>query len=113
MTQQQPVTPRARGDSEAPHLSPVTPAEDARTILINQISWGAVFAGVVIALTAQLLLNLLGVGIGLATIDPSAANNPDPKTFSIGAGVWWAVSGIVAALIGLAASAHTEKSAHA
>ena len=100
MTQQQPVTPRSRGDSEAPHLSPVTPAEDARTILINQISWGAVFAGVVIALTAQLLLNLLGVGIGLATIDPSAANNPDPKTFSIGAGVWWAISGIVAALIG-------------
>jgi hypothetical protein len=100
MTQQQPVTPRARGDAEAPHLSPVTPAEDARTILINQISWGAVFAGVVIALTAQLLLNLLGVGIGLATIDPSAANNPDPKTFSISAGVWWAVSGIVAALIG-------------
>jgi hypothetical protein len=100
MTQQQPVTPRSRGDSEAPHLSPVTPAEDARTILINQISWGAVFAGVVIALTLQLLLNLLGVGIGLATIDPSAANNPDPKTFSIGAGVWWAISGIVAALIG-------------
>ena len=100
MTQQQPVTPRSRGDSEAPHLSPVTPAEDARTILINQISWGAVFAGVVIALTLQLLLNLLGIGIGLATIDPSAANNPDPKTFSIGAGVWWAISGIVAALIG-------------
>jgi hypothetical protein len=100
MTQQQPVTPRSRGDSEAPHLSPVTPAEDARTILINQISWGAVFAGVVIALTSQLLLNLLGIGIGLATIDPSAANNPDPKTFSIGAGVWWAISGIVAALIG-------------
>jgi hypothetical protein len=100
MTQQQPVTPRSRGDSEAPHLSPVTPAEDARTILINQISWGAVFAGVVIAVTLQLLLNLLGVGIGLATIDPSAANNPDPKTFSIGAGVWWAISGIVAALIG-------------
>src|SRR4029450_768342 len=101
MTQQQPVTPRARGDSEAPHLSPVTPAEDARTILINQISWAAVLAGVVIALTAQLLLNLLGIGIGLAMVDPSAAaNNPDPKTFSIGAGVWWAVSGIIAAMIG-------------
>jgi hypothetical protein len=48
----QPVTPRARGDSDAPHLSPVTPAEDARTILINQISWGAVLAGIVMALTA-------------------------------------------------------------
>jgi hypothetical protein len=100
MTQQQPATPRARGDSDAPHLSPVTPAEDARTILINQISWGAVLAGIVVALTAQLLLNLLGVGIGLATVDPSAASNPDPKTFSIGAGVWWAVSGIIATLIG-------------
>jgi hypothetical protein len=54
----------------------------------------------VIALTAQLLLNLLGIGIGLAMVDPSAANNPDPKTFSIGAGVWWAVSGIIAAMIG-------------
>jgi hypothetical protein len=96
----QPLTPRARGDSDAPHLSPVTPAEDARTILINQISWAAVLAGVVIALTAQLLLNLLGIGIGLAMVDPSAANNPDPKTFSIGAGVWWAVSGIIAAMIG-------------
>ena len=68
----QPATPRARGDSDAPHLSPVTPAEDARTILINQISWGAVLAGVVVALTAQLLLNLLGVGIGLSTIEPLA-----------------------------------------
>jgi hypothetical protein len=38
-------TPRARGDTSAPHMSPVTPAEDARTILINKISWGAVLAG--------------------------------------------------------------------
>ena len=53
---------------------------------------GKILAGIVVALTAQLLLNLLGVGIGLATVDPSAASNPDPKTFSIGAGVWWAVS---------------------
>ena len=96
----QPVTPRAAGNSDAPHLTPVTPAEDARTILINEVSWSAVLAGIVIALTAQLLLNLLGVGIGLSTVDPLQGNNPDPKTFSIGAGVWWALSGIVAALIG-------------
>jgi hypothetical protein len=96
----QPVTPRAVGNSDAPHLTPVTPAEDARTILINEVSWSAVLAGIVIALTAQLLLNLLGVGIGLSMVDPLQGNNPDPKTFSIGAGVWWAVSGIVAALIG-------------
>ena len=59
-----PDTPRNRGDSDAPHLSPVTPAEDARTILINKISWGAVLAGVVVALVAQLILNMIGIGIG-------------------------------------------------
>ena len=39
----QPDTPRSRGDTDAPHISPVTPAEDARTILLNRVSWGAVW----------------------------------------------------------------------
>ncbi len=37
-----PDTPRNRGDRDAPHMSPVSPAEDARTVMINKISWGAV-----------------------------------------------------------------------
>ena len=53
-----------RGDYDAPHMSPITPDEDARTILINKISWSAVLAGVVVALVTQLILNMLGVGIG-------------------------------------------------
>ena len=40
-----PDSPCNRGDPDAPHLSPVTPAEDARTIMINKISWGAVSGG--------------------------------------------------------------------
>jgi hypothetical protein len=80
-----PDTPRNRGDSDAPHMSPVTPAEDARTILINQISWGAVLAGVVVALVTQLILNMLGIGIGAATLDPGAGSgeNPSVTSFSI------------------------------
>ena len=35
-----PDTPRNRGDYDAPHVSPVTPAEDARSILLNKVSWG-------------------------------------------------------------------------
>jgi hypothetical protein len=46
----EPETARSRGDPDAPHVTPVTPDEDMRTILINRISWGAVFGGVVIAL---------------------------------------------------------------
>lgn len=95
-----PTTPRALGNNDAPHLSPATPSEDARTIMINQISWGAVFAGVAVVLVMQILLNLLGVGIGAATLDPVSGDNPTATSFSIGAGLWWAVSGALAALAG-------------
>lgn len=67
---------------------------------INKISWGAVFAGVALALAVQFLLNLLGVGIGAAVIDPATTDNPNPSTFSIAGGLWFVVSGIVAAFIG-------------
>ena len=79
-----PDTPRSRGDYDAPHMSPVTPAEDARTIMLNRVSWGAVLAGVVVALVTQLILNLLGIGIGAATLDPAAglAENPSASSFS-------------------------------
>ena len=93
-------TPRNRGDHDAPHMSPVTPAEDVRTIMLNNISWGAVLAGVVVALVTQLLLNMLGLGIGIATLDPATGENPSASTFSIGAGIWWTVSGIIAAFAG-------------
>jgi hypothetical protein len=93
-------TPRSRGDPEAVHETPVTPAEDMRTVLINEISWGAVFAGVAVALVTQLLLNMLGLGIGVATLDPGTPDNPEIRTFSVGAGLWWTVSGILAAVAG-------------
>jgi hypothetical protein len=67
---------------------------------LNKISWGAVFAGMVLALAVQFLLNLLGVGIGAAVIDPATTDNPDPSTFSIAGGLWFVVSGIVAAFVG-------------
>jgi hypothetical protein len=81
-------------------MSPVTPAEDVRTILLNKVSWGAVFVGVVVALVVQLILNLLGVGIGATTLDPGTGNNPSATSVSIGAGLWWTLSGIIAAFAG-------------
>jgi hypothetical protein len=97
-----PDTPRNRGDSDAPHMSPVTPSEDARTIMLNKVTWGAVFAGVVVMLVTQLILNLLGIGIGAATLNPAAGagENPSASTFSIGAGIWFLLSGILASLAG-------------
>ncbi|MBB3973920.1 PhnA-like protein [Hansschlegelia beijingensis] len=67
---------------------------------LNRISWGAVFAGVALALVAHLLLSMLGVGIGLATVDPAGDGSPDVQTISISAAVWWVVSGVIAGAIG-------------
>ncbi len=94
------TTPRALGDTDAPHTSPVTPEEDIRTIMLNRVSWAAVLAGVVAALVTHILLNMLGVGIGAATLDPAGGDNPQASTFSIVAGLWWTVSGIIASFVG-------------
>jgi hypothetical protein len=96
----EPDTPRSRGEQDAPHVSPITPAEDLRTVLINKVSWGAVLAGVVVALVTQLILNMIGIGIGAATLSPATGDNPSVSSFSIGAGIWWTLSGILASLAG-------------
>lgn len=82
------------------HYSSAYPSEVARTVLINQVAWGAVFAGVVISLAVQVILNMLGVGLGASTIDPLGGDNPSASSFGMGAAIWWTVSGIIAAFVG-------------
>ena len=95
-----PNTPRNHGDTDAPHVSPVTPGEDIRTIAINDVNWGAILAGVAAGLILQLLLNMLGLGFGLATLDPGTGDNPSAAGFGVGAAVWWVLSGIFASFTG-------------
>ncbi|PZQ46523.1 MAG: PhnA-like protein [Rhodovulum sulfidophilum] len=76
-----------------------TARQDAHTIMINRVSWGAIFAGVVVGLVTQLLLTLLGIGIGVATLHP-AGGGPAASTLSIASGVWYIVAGILAAYAG-------------
>jgi hypothetical protein len=87
-------------DKDAPHTTSVSAADDARTVLLNHVSWGAVLAGVVVALVTQLILNMVGVGVGASSIEPGAGDNPALSMFSIGAGVWVAVAGILASFAG-------------
>ncbi|SFB61951.1 hypothetical protein SAMN03159496_05952 [Rhizobium sp. NFR07] len=72
----------------------------ASGVALYKISWGAVLAGVAIALAAQFLLNLLGVGIGAAVLDPTTSDNPEASTSSIAGGIWFVLAGIVSAFIG-------------
>ena len=61
------------------------------TEAIKRMSWGAVLAGAVVALSVQLLLSLLGLGIGLATVDPAAGDTPSVTSFGIATGVFYAI----------------------
>jgi len=74
--------------------------DDFHTVLVNRISWGAVLAGVVLMLAMHIVLNMIGAGIGAATIDPYANDNPSASAFSTTAAIWWTLSGIVATFIG-------------
>jgi hypothetical protein len=67
-------------------------------------TWSPVLAGVFASLVVQILLTMLGFGIGLLAIDISTAQSA-PAGASWAAFVWWAVSGIIAAFIGGAVAA--------
>jgi Protein of unknown function (DUF2795) len=59
-----------------------------------RISWGAVIAGVVVALATGALLGLIGVALGVSSIQPSAAAT------GIGSGVWAVISTAIAMALG-------------
>jgi hypothetical protein len=66
---------------------------------IKRISWGAVFAGVVVAMVLQLALSLLGFGIGVGTIDPVEEQNP-MSGLGTGALIWWVVTMLLSLFAG-------------
>lgn len=76
--------------------TPVTPVNPP---VIKRISWAAVFAGLVVALVIQLMLTILGIGIGASTIDPVRQSDPT-RGIGIGAGIWLVVTSILALFAG-------------
>jgi ElaB/YqjD/DUF883 family membrane-anchored ribosome-binding protein len=67
---------------------------------VSRISWGAILAGVVVVLVVQMLLMLLGLALGTATIDPAAADTPEASTLGIGGGVWWLAATAISVFVG-------------
>jgi len=60
--------------------------------------WSAVFAGAVLGLGLWILLQTLGVGIGLAAIDPHASDSP--RAIGIGTGIWSIIAPLIAMFVG-------------
>lgn len=65
-----------------------------------RLSWGAIFAGTLIVLAVQMLLSLLGLGIGFGMVEPNQGGTPGAGSFGVGAGIWWVVTYLVALVAG-------------
>ena len=63
------------------------------------VSWRAIFAGTFTVLSILLILNLIGLAIGLSTIEPTEEANP-MSGIGTGALIWWIVSNLIALFAG-------------
>jgi hypothetical protein len=61
-----------------------------------RLSWGAIFAGVVVATALQIVLTILGVAIGFGAFDEGDAM----RQFGVGAGVWMLVAALLSLFVG-------------
>lgn len=66
---------------------------------LRKISWGAIFAGVIVSLVVQLILSLLGLAIGLGSINPMTQQDPFAG-IGTPALVWWVASMLIALFVG-------------
>jgi hypothetical protein len=75
-----------------------TPVRTATTVVnpIDRIRWGAILGGLFASLTTLVVLGVLGLAVGLTSYDAG-----DPwSNFGLGAGIWSAISTILAFLLG-------------
>jgi hypothetical protein len=93
-------------DHRHQEVGPTTVRENA-PYAYSLVSWGSVFAGAVIAVALGAMLNIAGVALGLSTLSPG--DRDAAEVFTVGAGLWLALSTVVGMLVGgyvAARSAH-------
>ncbi len=90
------IRPTGASNERASYLHP---SGQPVGMLGKRISWSAVFAGALVAIVTQLALSLLGLGIGMGTVDPLEEQNP-LSGLGTGAVIWWALSMLISLFIG-------------
>jgi hypothetical protein len=74
------------------------PTVDGTEMARPRVSWSAIFAGAFVVIAVELLLGVLGVGVGLGLVQPGGT--PTASNLSLGAGLWWLISTIIAFIFG-------------
>lgn len=87
-------------DTRSPRpMAPATATVTTSSSLLNRVHWGAIFAGALSALGILIVLNLLGLAVGLYVLEP-AAQDREVGAATTTAGVWWAISALAALFAG-------------
>lgn len=73
---------------------------------LNRVSWGAIVAGLFLALVTYLFLGVLGTAVGAGSIDAMGDRNP-LAGFGTGAGIWVGASTLIALAVGAFFAGHT------
>ena len=63
-------------------------------------SWGAIFAGAIVAIATTLILLALGSGLGFAAISPWPGHGASARAFSVNAAIWLIVTQWLSAGLG-------------
>ncbi len=86
-------------DTQVYQISPTTDILSPQAL--ERLSWGAVIAGSVISLIMMLALNLLGISLGVTSINPSYdEDSASAQSLATGAAVWVGFSTLVALFAG-------------
>ena len=86
--------PTDRGNYEVVTEAAALPA------MLQRISWGAVLAGVVVALVTHLTLSMLGVSFGASAIDPLKEVDPLDPQLGTGVVIWMVASTLISLFAG-------------
>jgi hypothetical protein len=94
------ANPSYDSPGRAPGVLETTAGSVSGSYTNRRISWAAIFGGVILVVAVQLLLSLLGAGIGLGTVNTNGGTTPNASSLGMGAGIWWVVSSVIALAFG-------------
>jgi len=78
------------------HAGTIAERPVGRAGVLSRVSWGSVFAGLVIATALQVVLTVLGAAIGLTALD----GDDSGRAFGVGAGIWGLLVPLVTLFVG-------------
>src|SRR3954468_16077185 len=67
--------------------------------LARRVSWGAIFAGLFVTIVIQLLFTLLGLAVGIVSMESMRDQGAGHK-LAMGAGIWLLVTGLISIWVG-------------